>query len=666
VTLRLAKSALTSADLLARLAGQDAVVKTLTAIAASTQDAIKLAGRAGGTSSYVATLTPGTLTASRTVTVPDLTGTMAVSGASQTVTFGVGIIGTDPGGSELLRVGGDVRCAALTASGDATIGASSGNTYTVRARGNGGTNIVAIGGGALAKIQGYDSTLTTTLDLTLQPSGGAVTIGTDPGGSEKLRVGGSMRCQRASINGGYVFTDGDLGVARTATTGAVYFGTANTRYLYFDGTNYNLAGGGMIVGTDPGGSSLLRVGGEIQASTRLLAGTTTAHPSAPTSGAISLGPTTGRKIDLFRDSNAHMGLGVNIGGGTYEMNLYGAAGPASQGTMRFGFVSDANPGVWTERMRLDAAGNLGIGTTPTAKLHVLTSTNDGLRISDGTVTGVVYSSSGPTMVVGTTSNHSLTLFTNNTSRAVIGAGGNLILGTDPGGSGLLRVGGDVRASGSLTLDNFVFSGKAGSGTGGNYRVVDDGGTTRWLAGLLGTAGARAFTIYDIVNAATRLAIHETTGAVIIGTDPNPGGSELLRVGGDVRCAVLTARGSTSSVYLDRTVASSASVIYLRDTTSTKYNWLFGAQYNVNDGWEITPSTAVGGSTYSTSCIRGNYDGSSVKIGFLGAAPVARPNMAAATGTATRTTFDTTTVTVAQLAERVKALIDDLRAYGLEG
>ncbi len=34
--------------------------------------------------------------------------------------------------------------------------------------------------------------------------------------------------------------------------------------------------------------------------------------------------------------------------------------------------------------------------------------------------------------------------------------------------------------------------------------------------------------------------------------------------------------------------------------------------------------------------------------------------AAATGTATRTTFATTTVTTAQLAERVKALIDDLQ------
>ena len=32
----------------------------------------------------------------------------------------------------------------------------------------------------------------------------------------------------------------------------------------------------------------------------------------------------------------------------------------------------------------------------------------------------------------------------------------------------------------------------------------------------------------------------------------------------------------------------------------------------------------------------------------------------ATGTATRTAFDTTTVTLSQLAERVKALLDDLK------
>lgn len=44
----------------------------------------------------------------------------------------------------------------------------------------------------------------------------------------------------------------------------------------------------------------------------------------------------------------------------------------------------------------------------------------------------------------------------------------------------------------------------------------------------------------------------------------------------------------------------------------------------------------------------------------------RTGWAAATGTATRTSFATSTVTTAQLAERVKALIDDLSSHGLIG
>jgi hypothetical protein len=56
------------------------------------------------------------------------------------------------------------------------------------------------------------------------------------------------------------------------------------------------------------------------------------------------------------------------------------------------------------------------------------------------------------------------------------------------------------------------------------------------------------------------------------------------------------------------------------------------------------------------------------IGFFATSPVAqKTGWGAATGTATRTTFDTTTVTTEQLAQRVKALIDDLHStagYGL--
>ena len=47
------------------------VFTTAKAIAASTQDAVQLQGRAGGTGSFAATITPTTLTASRTVTLPN-------------------------------------------------------------------------------------------------------------------------------------------------------------------------------------------------------------------------------------------------------------------------------------------------------------------------------------------------------------------------------------------------------------------------------------------------------------------------------------------------------------------------------------------------------------------------------------------------------------------
>jgi hypothetical protein len=62
------------------------VLGTIEAQAALTQDAVAIAGRAGGTSSYVATITPTTLTASRTITLPNATGTVALLGTAQTFT----------------------------------------------------------------------------------------------------------------------------------------------------------------------------------------------------------------------------------------------------------------------------------------------------------------------------------------------------------------------------------------------------------------------------------------------------------------------------------------------------------------------------------------------------------------------------------------------------
>lgn len=70
------------------------IVGTTTVRAASTQDGVALAGRAGGTSTYEVTLTPTTLTADRTLTLPDATGTVALTSDPGLVLIKTQTIGT--------------------------------------------------------------------------------------------------------------------------------------------------------------------------------------------------------------------------------------------------------------------------------------------------------------------------------------------------------------------------------------------------------------------------------------------------------------------------------------------------------------------------------------------------------------------------------------------
>jgi hypothetical protein len=59
-------------------------------------------------------------------------------------------------------------------------------------------------------------------------------------------------------------------------------------------------------------------------------------------------------------------------------------------------------------------------------------------------------------------------------------------------------------------------------------------------------------------------------------------------------------------------------------------------------------------------------GNAYKVDNVQVVNARKTGWAVATGTPTRTTFDTATVTLPQLAERVKALIDDLSSHGLIG
>ena len=104
--------------------------------AASTQDAIVVAGRAGGTSSYAVTLTPTTLSANRTITFPDsnidfTTGLgVAQGGTGQTsYTNGQLLIGNSTGNT--------LAKSTLTAGSGITITNGAG-TITIASTGGGG------------------------------------------------------------------------------------------------------------------------------------------------------------------------------------------------------------------------------------------------------------------------------------------------------------------------------------------------------------------------------------------------------------------------------------------------------------------------------------------------------------------------------------------------
>jgi len=83
------------------------VIGTTTVRTASAQDGVALAGRAGGTGGLSATLTPTSLTANRTLTLPNRTGTVALTanvGLTSIIPTSVAGTGVSQTGTDSMRV----------------------------------------------------------------------------------------------------------------------------------------------------------------------------------------------------------------------------------------------------------------------------------------------------------------------------------------------------------------------------------------------------------------------------------------------------------------------------------------------------------------------------------------------------------------------------------
>jgi hypothetical protein len=115
------------------------IFTTATARSTAVQDFVALQGRAGGTNSYGVTLTPTTLTASRTLTLPDASGTILQSGTAVTVAQGgTGLTSTPTNGQIDIGNGTGFTRATLTAGSNITIDNSVAGAITISASGGGG------------------------------------------------------------------------------------------------------------------------------------------------------------------------------------------------------------------------------------------------------------------------------------------------------------------------------------------------------------------------------------------------------------------------------------------------------------------------------------------------------------------------------------------------
>lgn len=114
--------------------------------AASTQDAVVIAGRAGGTSSYAVTLTPATLSASRTLTLPEpgenvTLGYLNIPQNSQSTAYT--LVATDAG-KHILHPSADTTARTFTIPANSSVPFAIGTAVTFINQNSAGTITIAI------------------------------------------------------------------------------------------------------------------------------------------------------------------------------------------------------------------------------------------------------------------------------------------------------------------------------------------------------------------------------------------------------------------------------------------------------------------------------------------------------------------------------------------
>lgn len=619
---------------------------------AATQDAIALAGRAGGTSSRVVTITVPSLTASRTFTLLDADVIAAGSASALTsgrITFAAA--------SGLLS---DSSLFQFAATGVTSGVGSAGAGMTINGSGN---NVALIVTGAA----------TQNRSLVFH------TVGSVRWGvvSSAVAESGSNAGSPFLINAyddAATFIDSPVSIIRAA--GGLIALTRPTSITNTTSASSSIVGA-FLVGNGSAATNVAIGGGNVNAGGTLTVGSLTSGriPFAGTGGLLtdnSAFTYISNVLEISRNSAApslrlkQTSAATNspslefYSGGGYRhqiLEVDGAAGYLS-------FVSvDGTPYQFDKKITITDTTSASSSITGAFLVgNGVAATNVAIGGGNIFAGGNISLSGSPASVIATggilrleSSSSTVDFRPNATFAGRFSAAGNLLINAtaDTGltGAGGLRVNSSTSATSSI-VGAVVIGDAATAATNVSFGAgnINAGGTGTFGGAITVTATSVSVISNNSAGAPNILTLRNTVAAAL------DNGPQLLFQG-------------------DTSVASSASITALWEAAANTNSYLAFSTRRAgtltqagrfNSAGNFLIGTSTDGMTAAGSlAITQDLAHRGTKAGFFNATPVTRPSMAAWSGTATRTTFSTITATLTNVAEAVKSIIDDLRAYGLE-
>jgi hypothetical protein len=181
-----------------------------------------------------------------------------------------------------------------------------------------------------------------------------------------------------------------------------------------------------------------------------------------------------------------------------------------------------NAGAYDDALVIGSTGNVGIGTaSPGTRLAVSSATNAGISVTDGTVTTIMYNSTGGVGSIGTTSNHSVNLLTNNATRVTVTNGGHVSM------TGRLGV------NGASTDATFVLAVQAGrtslAANSETYALGVRYASSTGIYYIGATNSATPDLVFSQVGGSERARL-TNAGGFSVGTTADPGAGAIFATG----------------------------------------------------------------------------------------------------------------------------------------